>query len=105
MYEAMRIAAEKGLTVMSHAEDMDLSALDYRLAENLETARNLYLAPVYGRTAAHVPCIHKRGAGGYPYRQAPGWHVTCEVTPHHIWFCDNDFRVNPPIRQRRMWTR
>ena len=31
MYEAMRIAAEKGLTVMSHAEDMDLSALDYRL--------------------------------------------------------------------------
>ena len=24
MYEAMCIAAEKGLTVMSHAEDMDL---------------------------------------------------------------------------------
>ena len=48
MYEAMRIAAEKGLTVMSHAEDMDLSALDYRLAENLETARNLYLAQSTG---------------------------------------------------------
>ena len=37
--DGRRIAAEKGLTVMSHAEDMDLSALDYRLAENLETVR------------------------------------------------------------------
>ena len=48
MYEAMCIAAQKGLTVMSHAEDMDLSATDYRLAENLETARNLYLAASTG---------------------------------------------------------
>lgn len=26
--------------------------------------------------------------------------VTCEVTPHHIWFWDSDFRVNPPIRAK-----
>ena len=56
MYEAMRIAAEKGLTVMSHAEDMDLSAASTTVwPENLETARNLVSGPVHGRTAAHVP--------------------------------------------------
>ena len=48
MYEAMTIAAEKGLTVMSHAEDMDLSPIDYRLAENLETVRNIYIAEATG---------------------------------------------------------
>ena len=29
-----------------------------------------------------------------------GAPVTCEVTPHHIWFWDSDFRVNPPIRAK-----
>ena len=28
-----------------------------------------------------------------------GVNVTFEVTPHHIWFCHNEFRVNPPIRE------
>ena len=85
MYEAMRIAAEKGLTVMSHAEDMDLSALDYRLAENLETARNLYLAQSTG-AAAHVPRFHQRGAGRYPCRQGPGCarHLRGDAPPHLV---------------------
>ena len=36
---------------------MDLSALDYRLAENLETARNLYLAQSTG-ARLHLSLIH-----------------------------------------------
>lgn len=32
--------------------------------------------------------------------KARGVRVTCEVTPHHIWFWDSDFRVNPPIRAK-----
>jgi dihydroorotase len=31
--------------------------------------------------------------------KARGVKVTCEVTPHHIWFCNNEFCVNPPIRR------
>ena len=29
-----------------------------------------------------------------------GAPVTCEVTPHHLWFTNDvcDYRVNPPIR-------
>ena len=26
--------------------------------------------------------------------------VTCEVAPHHLWFTDSDYRVNPPIRTK-----
>lgn len=100
MYEAMRIAAEKGLTVMSHAEDMDLSALDYRLAENLETARNLYLAESTGAQLHMCHVSTKEALADILAAKARGVRVTCEVTPHHIWFCNNDFRVNPPIRQQ-----
>ena len=32
--------------------------------------------------------------------KARGVRVTCEVTPHHLWFTNDtcDYRVNPPIR-------
>lgn len=26
--------------------------------------------------------------------------MTCEVAPHHLWFTDSDYRVNPPIRTK-----
>lgn len=100
MYEAMRIAAEKGLTVMSHAEDMDLSALDYRLAENLETARNLYLAQSTGARLHMCHVSTKEALADILAAKARSVRVTCEVTPHHIWFWDSDFRVNPPIRAK-----
>lgn len=100
MYEAMRIAAEKGLTVMSHAEDMDLSATDYRLAENLETARNLYLSASTGAKLHMCHVSTKEALEDILTAKRRGGNVTFEVTPHHIWFCHNEFRVNPPIRQQ-----
>ena len=59
MARAFAICTQRDITVMSHAEDMEISPWDYRLAE-----------------------------------------VTCEVTPHHLWFTNDtcDYRVNPPIR-------
>ena len=100
MYEAMCIAAEKGLTVMSHAEDMDLSATDYRLAENLETARNLYLSASTGAKLHMCHVSTKEALEDILTAKRRGGNVTFEVTPHHIWFCHNEFRVNPPIRQQ-----
>lgn len=100
MYEAMSIAAEKGLTVMSHAEDMDLSATDYRLAENLETARNLYLSASTGAKLHMCHVSTKEALEDILTAKRRGGNVTFEVTPHHIWFCHNEFRVNPPIRQQ-----
>lgn len=100
MYDAMVIAAAKGLTVLSHAEDMDLSARDYRLAENLETARNLYLA---ASTGARLHLCHvstKEAIEDIATAKRRGVAVTCEVTPHHLWFAGTDYRVNPPIREQ-----
>lgn len=102
MYEAMKIAAQRGLTVMSHAEDMDLSPIDYRAAENIETARNLYLAQSTG-ARLHLCHVSTREAmGDIMTARQRGVKVTCEVTPHHLWFDDStcDYRVNPPIRAK-----
>ena len=98
MAKAFAIAAQRGLVIMSHAEDMDISSWDYRLAENIETIRNLHLCEYYG-TRLHMCHVSTREAveaiGQSKWKGVP---VTCEVTPHHLWFADTDYRVNPPIR-------
>jgi len=53
MARVFALATEKGLTVMSHAEDREISPWDYRLAENIETVRNCHLAEYYG-TRLHM---------------------------------------------------
>ena len=37
MARAFAICTQRDITVMSHAEDMEISPWDYRLAEDLET--------------------------------------------------------------------
>ena len=99
MARAFAIAARRGLVIMSHAEDMDISPWDYRLAENIETVRNLHLSEYYG-TRLHMCHVSTKEAveaiGAAKWKGVP---VTCEVTPHHLWFADTDYRVNPPIRK------
>ena len=99
MAKAFAICAQRDLVLMSHAEDMQISKWDYRLAENIETVRNLHLSEYYG-TRLHMCHVSTREAiaaiGDAKRRGVP---VTCEVTPHHLWFADTDYRVNPPIRQ------
>lgn len=99
MAKAFAICAQRDLVLMSHAEDMQISKWDYRLAENIETVRNLHLSEYYG-TWLHMCHVSTREAvaaiGDAKRRGVP---VTCEVTPHHLWFADTDYRVNPPIRQ------
>ena len=99
MAKAFAIAAQRSLTIMSHAEDMDISPWDYRLAENIETVRNLHLSEYYG-TRLHMCHVSTKEAveaiGAAKWKGVP---VTCEVTPHHLWFADTDYRVNPPIRK------
>lgn len=100
MARAFAICTQRDITVMSHAEDMEISPWDYRLAEDIETVRNCYLSEYY-HTRLHLCHVSTRGAieavRMAKYRGAP---VTCEVTPHHLWFTQDtcDYRVNPPIR-------
>lgn len=99
MYNAMVKAKEKGLTIMTHAEEEDLTPIDYRISENIITIRDLYLSKV---TGAHLHLAHvstKEAIEEIRRAKSEGVNVSCEVTPHHITLWDNDYKVNPPIRE------
>jgi len=100
MLKAMEKAREKGITIISHAENMDISPVDWRLAENLMTARDLVLAKHTG-CHLHMAHVSTREAMEEIIRaKEEGFPVTCEVTPHHIALTDEvDYRVNPPLRK------
>ena len=82
MARAFAICTQRDITVMSHAEDMEISPWDYRLAEDLETVRNCWLSEYY-QTRLHMCHVSTRGA--------------LEAI---LWFTNDtcDYRVNPPIR-------
>lgn len=101
MYNAMKKSIEGGLTIMVHAEDKDLTPIDYRISENIITFRDIYLSKV---TGARLHLCHVSTAEAIEeIRRAKkdGINLTCEVTPHHISLWDNNYKVNPPIRTKR----
>lgn len=101
MYRAMEKVRERGMILMAHAEEMDLTEIDYRLSENLETVRDIYLAKHIG-ARLHLTHVSTREAIDEIRRARSGGadKITCDVTPHHISLWDNDYRVNPPIREK-----
>ncbi len=100
MARAMEIAKETGLIVLSHAEDMELSSTDYRLAENIATVQHIHLSQYLGARLHMCHVSTKEAMEEIIRAKRAGAPVTCEVAPHHLWFCDTDYRVNPPIRTK-----
>ncbi|MGL5379285.1 dihydroorotase [Clostridium sp.] len=102
MYKAMLKAKENGWVIMSHAEDHKFSKIDMRIAENMMTLRDIYLAKETG-ARLHMAHVSTKEAISYIKEAREDFdNITCEVTPHHI-FLTNDvsnYRVNPPIRER-----
>ena len=101
MARVFAIATDRGLTVMSHAEDREISPWDYRLAENIETVRNCHLAEYYGTRLHMCHVSTKEAVDAIRMSRLRGARVSCEVTPHHLWFDDSrlQYKVNPPIRK------
>lgn len=102
MMKAMEKANKNNWIVMSHAEDKTFSKIDMRIAEDLMTIRDLYLAKVTKARLhmAHVSTIESIEAIRRAKKE--GSNVTCEVTPHHIALTteESNYRVNPPIREK-----
>ena len=102
MMKAMEKAKKNNWIVMSHAEDKTFSKIDMRIAEDLMTIRDLYLAKVTKARLhmAHVSTIDSIEAIRRAKKE--GSNVTCEVTPHHIALTteESNYRVNPPIREK-----
>lgn len=100
MLNAMVKAKEKGMIVMCHSENHELSTTDMRLSENTMTWRNITLAKYTG-CATHISHVSTKESMEYIIEaKKEGYNVTCEVAPHHIALTDStQYRVNPPMRK------
>lgn len=102
MMKAMEKAKENNWIVMSHAEDKTFSKIDMRIAEDLMTIRDLYLAKATKARLhmAHVSTVES--IESIRRAKKEGANVTCEVTPHHIGLTteESNYRVNPSIREK-----
>ncbi len=118
---AARYAADLPCVFVSHCEDPDLKgdavmnegSASMRLglegapglAEDVIVARDLLIAADSGKAwhIAHVSTATSLDL--IRWARARGVRVTCEVTPHHLFFLDDRFddyradsKVNPPLR-------
>lgn len=121
MRRALERAAEKGLTVCSHCEDLEIinggimnkgevsrelgvPGMD-RASEDYITAREIALAATVG---AHIHICHVSTRGSVNIiRAAKGYgvNVTCETAPHYFTYTDEKlrtrdawYRMSPPLR-------
>lgn len=101
MYKAMIKAKEKGLTIIAHEEDYEIVKIDTRLSENIMTLRDIYLSKLTGAKLHLAHVSTKESIDEIRKGKKEGANISCEVTPHHIGIWNNDYKVNPPIRQRK----
>lgn len=101
MYEALKKAKENNKLILVHAEDSSISKIDYRLGEDLETIRDIEIAKSLNARLhfCHVSTINSIEA--IKKAKLEGYNISCEVTPHHISLYDNDYKVHPPIRNKK----
>ncbi|MDR2493519.1 MAG: dihydroorotase [Coriobacteriales bacterium] len=124
MRRAMDYAKQFGLPVLAHCQDESLSgegvvnegAVSTRLglagypacAEELHIARDIALCELTG-CALHVQHVSSaRGVALVRAAKDAGLPVTCEVTPHHLFLCEDDIddtyptslKMSPPLRTR-----
>ena len=99
--DIMNKAKEKDRTIISHAEDEDLTPCCTRLSENIITSRDIELAKYTG-AKLHMAHVSTREAIEYIIdAKEKHANVTCEVAPHHIALTDStSYRVNPPLRKQ-----
>jgi len=102
MLKAMEIAKKNNWVIMSHAESPEFSKVDMRIAENMMTLRDVELAKI-SKARLHMCHVSTKESIKYIIDgKMSGANITLEVTPHHIGLTRdlNDYRVNPPIREK-----
>ncbi|MGH4123014.1 MAG: dihydroorotase [Clostridium sp.] len=100
MLQAMVVAREKNLTIISHAENEELVDIDTRLAENLMTVRDITLSKFTGCKLHLAHVSTSEAMNDIIVGKKQGARITCEVTPHHIALTsETQYRVNPPLRE------
>lgn len=101
MYKAMEKAKELGVKMTLHEEVSGISNIDYEIAEDAMTLRDSYYAYKLD-CPIHFSHVSTKGSiSAIKYFKDLGAPITCEVTPHHLYFSNKtrkEVRVNPPIR-------
>ncbi len=121
MLEAMRKAANAGMSIVAHCEDNSLINKGSvhegvfsekhgingipSVCESVQIARDVLLAEAAG---CHYHVCHistKESVRAVRDAKRAGINVTAEVTPHHLILCDEDipsldsnYKMNPPLR-------
>ncbi len=118
--DAMRIAAEEGMVVLAHCEDINLvhggvlnadeksKALGLpgisNAVEDIIVARDILLAKETGAQLHLCHCSTKDSVEMVRLAKADGIKVTAEVCPHHFAMSseeivgdDGNFKMNPPL--------
>ncbi len=121
--EAMKAAANCGITVMAHCEDKNLvnggalndSAKSRELGvrgitnavEDIIIARDILLAKETGCRLHLCHCSTADSVKMIAEAKKDGVNVSGEVCPHHFTLCDEDipsdnadYKMNPPLRSR-----
>lgn len=101
MLRAMLKAKDKGLTVLSHCEDSEISKYDTRHSENVSTIRDIGLARYTGCPLHICHVSTKQAMEEIIKAKKEGFKISCEVAPHHIALTSKTvYRVNPPLREQ-----
>lgn len=123
MKNAIKMAAEEGLAIISHCEDLDIidggiinqgkvsETLGVkgmaRSSENYITAREILLAAEQGLPVHIAHVSTKEAVEEIRLAKKLGAKVTCETAPHYFTLTedkllskDADYRMNPPLREK-----
>jgi dihydroorotase len=89
MRQLLLDSAKYGFLISTHCQpERKIVERDIRLLR--EVGGNLHIGHI--SRAETVDMVRKA--------KAEGLTLTCEVTPHHLFGWDNDYKVNPPLRTR-----
>lgn len=104
MLKALQKGKELGVGLMCHEEELPLAEFDHAFSEELMTFRDVELARRVG-TKLHVCHVSTEEALRHvenAKKAEGGEYITCEVTPHHLYWTDEvKYRVNPPLRREK----
>ena len=104
MYEAILKAQKLGVKLALHEEVSKVSSKDYEIAEDAMTLRDCYYAYKLNSPIHFCHVSTKGSMTAIKYFKDLGAPITCEVTPHHLYFSDKEreeMKVNPPIRKKK----
>lgn len=109
--EALKISAQTKKPVMTHSEDHQAAVLypDRPYPPEVESdivARDIALLQALGEGYLHIAHLSTEGAlEAVKTGKQKGLNVTCEVSPHHLYFNADElsfenayYKVNPPLR-------